>query len=110
MSWSTYYENLFKQLLMMFLPALLKTGVYYLIFRKRGYKATITVCFLIAFIPGIVLMGIPVHIPMMLSFFLGIIIGVIVLNYFTRIDIFPAGLTIIVIVESIFRIIQDFVL
>ncbi len=110
MSWSAYYENLFRQLMLLFLPPLLKTGIYYGIFKKRGYTATIKACFLAAFLPSIVLIGIPIHIPEILNFFIVIGTGLAILNYFSNVELFPTGLTVVLITEGIFRLLLDLLL
>jgi len=94
----------------MFLPALVKTGIYYFIFQKRGDNVTLLVCFLIAFIPFVTFSIIPIHLPAIISFILGIAIQVFALNHYADIEIFPTGVLVIGIVEVVFYVIQALVL
>lgn len=110
MSWSMYYENLFKQLAIMFLPSLLKAATYSIIFKRSGGGKLFVIFFLTAFIPGIVLMGIPfVPIPAIVNYFIAIILMIMMLNRYTGENIFPKGLLIIVAVESISLALQNLI-
>ncbi|MFA6981219.1 MAG: hypothetical protein WC209_17975 [Ignavibacteriaceae bacterium] len=110
MDWSTYYKGLLKTLGIIFLPAILKTGIYYFIFRKLGYTVTLLICFLAAFIPFIMTFVIPIHLPTTINFVLGIATQVFVFNHYTDIEMFPRGLTVIGVVEVVFYVIQTFLL
>jgi hypothetical protein len=110
MDWSAYYGNLFKQLSIMFLPSLLKTGIYYFIFQKKGYSVTIIVCFLVAYIPQLAGIGIPIPLPSLINLLIGIGIGAAILNYYSKIEIFPTGLLIIGLTEAIFYFILKLII
>lgn len=110
MDWSTYYDSLLKTLGITFLPAMIKTGIYYFIFRKLGYNVTLLICFLAAFISFVMTFVIPIDLPTMINFVLGIAMQVFVFNHYAEIEIFPRGLTVIGVVEGVFYVIQTFLL
>ena len=109
MDWSEYYTNLFKMLAMQYLPPLLKTGIFYFIFRLTKCNTSFLLCFLLAFIPAIALNYLPIHLSAVWSFIAVVIFGIIYLYYFSEVDLFPAGLTILIAAEAIIRVLQKYV-
>lgn len=109
MNWSNYYGNLLKMLEMLFLPGLVKTFIYFFIFRKIDAPVRLLTCFLAAFSPMLIAFVIPFSLPLILSLILGIAVQTFVLNYYADIDFFPTGAAVVGIVEVIIYIVQRFV-
>jgi len=99
MSSQAYYEGLIKQFLIMFLPSLLKAGIYHLFFtRGQGLKFYL-IFFLAAFVPGIVLMSLPFTIPPFLLLVFQIILVILISSHYADIDVSVKSISIIVAVE-----------
>jgi len=109
MELSSFYENQFKTWGMLILPPVLKTIMFYFIFRITKCNTTLLLCLLLAFIPAAILFIVPIHITVIWSFISVIIFGLLYLKYFSEVALFPAGFIILVIVEGIVRGLQEFV-
>jgi hypothetical protein len=95
---------------MMFFPDLVKSFIYFFIFRKIGYQVRFLTCFLAAFSPFLIAFILPFHMPVIISFILSIALQAFIINYYADIEFFPAGLAVIGIVEAIVYTIQELVI
>ena len=109
MNWSTYYSNLLKMLEMMLLPGLVKTFLYFIIFKKIDAPVRLLTCFLAAFSPILIGFVIPFPLPLIFGFILRITVQAFVLNYYADIEFFPTGITVVGIVEIVIYVVQLFI-
>ena len=99
MSSQAYYEGLIKQFLIMFMPSLLKAGIYHLFFTKGQGLKFYLMFFLAAFVPGIVLMSLPFTIPPFLLLVFQIILVILISSHYADIDVSVKSISIIAVVE-----------
>jgi hypothetical protein len=106
MNWSTYYSNFFKMLGFAFIPPLIKTFLYYVIFRAIGYSITLVICFIAAFIPFAIFRFIGFAGGAFISIALGIAAQIYVIDYLADIDNYLILIAVIGIIEIVSYTIQ----
>jgi hypothetical protein len=79
-------------------PLVLKTGMYYGIFRRREVRATLLNCIVIAGAP-ILLAVVPIPLPPFLAFIAGIGVAIYLCSHYTEAPLYPEGIFIPVVVE-----------